>query len=175
MLKIKAHFFRLSEVSLADIYDVIGVYVLWSGKAREVPSYIGEGDVLSRFSSHMKKSWAARPIDGVIAFVEAPTAHRQKVYSELIEAVLLDASNQVDRYPTHNGSDGKGSAALYKALKYQDHNVKTIRIVFTGKDPLRHPSVPEMSDEKWIVLREGDEGWFIDEMHWNLRVRKTQP
>ena len=172
MLKIGAHFARLSDVSFADIYDVIGVYVLWSGKAKAVPSYIGEGDVLTRFSSHKNKAWAARPIDGVIAFVEASTPHRQKVYSELVEAALLAVAEKVDRYPTHNISGGKPSAALNKALKHQDHNVGTIRIVITGKDPLLHPSTPEMSSEKWIVLREGNSWWYIDELHWNLRALK---
>ena len=172
MLKINAHFVRISEVSLAEIYDVIGVYVLWSGKAKAVPSYIGEGDVLSRFSSHTKKSWAARPIDGVIAFIDAPTLHKQKAYSELVEAALLSAAEEVDRYPTHNESDGKPAAALRKALKRQDHNVRTIRIVFSGRDPFRDPSNPPMREEKWIVLREGADGWYIDELHWNTRTRQ---
>lgn len=172
MLKINAHFVQISEVSLADIYDVIGVYVLWSGKAKAVPSYIGEGNVLSRFSSHMKKSWAARPIDGVIAFIDAPTLHKQKAYSELVEAALLAVAEHVDRYPTHNESDGKPSAALRKALKHQDHNVGTIRIVFSGRDPLRFPSNPPMRSEKWIVLREGSDNWYIDELHWNMRARQ---
>jgi len=97
MLKIQAHFARITDVSLADIYDVIGVYVLWSGRAKAVPSYIGEGDVLTRFSSHMKRPWAARPIDGVVAFLDAPTVHRLKTYSELLEAALLWVSGSVDR------------------------------------------------------------------------------
>ncbi|HVC38239.1 MAG TPA: hypothetical protein VNF46_07555 [Gammaproteobacteria bacterium] len=173
MLKINAHFVRISEVSLADIYDVIGVYVLWSGKAKAVPSYIGEGDVLTRFSSHMKKSWAARPIDGVIAFIDAPTLHKQKAYSELVEAALLSAAEAIDRYPVHNVSDGKPAAALRKALNNQDHNVRTIRIVFSGRDPFRDPSNLPMREEKWIVIREGAEGWHIDELHWNTRSRQN--
>jgi len=171
MLKIDAHFVRLSEVSLADIYDVIGVYVLWSGKARAVPSYIGEGDVLTRFSSHMKKPWAARPIDGVIAFIDAPSQHKQKAYSELVEAALLAVAEEIDRYPTHNISDGKPSAALRKTLQRQDHSVRTIRIVFSGRDPLLSPASPAMKSEKWIVFREGAQGWYIDELHWNTRAR----
>jgi len=88
MLTIKLHFIRLSDVSLAAIYDQTGVYV-WSGKAKAVPSYIGEGDVLERFKSHTRKQWAARPIDDVIALIEAPTSGKQKAYAELAEAALL--------------------------------------------------------------------------------------
>jgi hypothetical protein len=170
MLTIKFHFIRLSEVSLADIYDQTGVYVLWSGKAKAVPSYIGEGYVLERFNSHARKPWAARPIDGVIALIEAPTPGKQKAYAELAEAALLAAAAQINRYPAHNNHPGKASAALKKTLKHQDHDIRTIRLVFSGRDPLREPSNPPMCDAKWIVLREGSEGWYIDELHWNNRA-----
>ena len=168
MLTIKLHFVRLSKVSLADIYDQIGVYVLWSGKARAVPSYIGEGNVLQRFNEHAKKSWAARPIDGVIALIE--TSPRQKAYAELAEAALLHVGELIDRYPTHNGNHGKPTAALEKCLRYQPPNIGTIRLVFSGRDPLRAPSNPPMSTKKWIVLRQSADGWHIDECHWNNRA-----
>ena len=170
MLTIKLHFIRLSDVSLADIYDRTGVYVLWSGKAKAVPSYIGEGDVLERFKSHTRKQWAARPIDGVIALIEAPTPGKQKAYAELAEAALLHVAEIINRSPTHNGNRGKPTAALEKSLKHQDHNIGTIRLVFSGRDPLRAPSNPPMSAKKWIVLREASEGWYIDELHWNNRA-----
>jgi hypothetical protein len=168
MLTIKLHFIRLSEVSLPDIYDQTGVYVLWSGKAKAVPSYIGEGDVLERFNSHARKSWAARPIDGVIALIK--TATRRKAYAELAEAALLHVAKIINRYPTHNGNRGKPTAALEKSLRYQDRNIGTIRLVFSGRDPLRAPSNPPMSAKKWIVLRQCTEGWHIDELHWNNRA-----
>lgn len=168
MLTLKLHFIRLSEVSLAAIYDEIGVYVLWSGKAKVVPSYIGEGNVLQRFNDHTKKSWAARPIDGVIALIETKT--RQKTYAELAEAALLDVATNINRAPKHNGNQGKPNAALKKSLRYQNHNIGTIRLVFSGRDPLRTPSNPPMRAKKWIVLRQSTEGWHIAECHWNNRA-----
>lgn len=168
MLTIKLHFIRLSEVSLANIYDQIGVYVLWSGKAKAVPSYIGEGNVLQRFYDHTKKSWAARPIDGVIALIEPST--RQKPFAELAEAALLHVAEMSNRYPKHNGNNGKPAAALKKSLRYQAANIGTIRLVISGWDPLRAPSNPPMRTKKWIVLRWFAEGWDIDEFHWNNRA-----
>lgn len=167
MLTIKLHFIRLSEVSLADIYDEIGVYVLWSGKAKVVPSYIGEGNVLQRFADHMRKPWAARPIDGVIALIKTKT--RQKTYAEFAEAALLDVAKDINRAPKHNGNQGKPTAAMKKILKHQHHNIRTIRLVFSGRDPLRAPSNPSMRARKWIVLRQSTEGWEITERHWNNR------
>ena len=168
MLTINLHFIRLSEVSLADIYDEIGVYVLWSGKAKVVPSYIGEGKVLQRFNEHTKKSWAARPIDGVIALIETKT--RQKPYAELAEAILLDVATNINRAPKHNGNQGKPAAAMKKSLKHQNPNIRTIRLVCSGRDPLRAPSSPPMSAKKWVVLRLNTEGWKITECHWNNRA-----
>lgn len=168
MLTIKLRFIRLSEVSLADVYDEIGVYVLWSGKAKAVPSYIGEGNVLQRFNDHTKKSWAARPIDGVIALINTKT--RQKTYAELAETALLQVAKGINRAPKHNRNQGKPTAAMNKILKHQNHNVRTIRLVFSGRDPLRAPSTPPMKAKKWIVLRLFAEGWEITECHWNNRA-----
>lgn len=168
MLTIKLHFIRLSEISLADIYDEIGVYVLWSGKAKVVPSYIGEGNVLQRFNEHTKKSWAARPIDGVIALIEPST--RSKAYAELAESALLQVGGKIKRAPKHNGNIGKPNAALEKSLKYQNPNIRTIRLVFSGRDPLRAPSNPPMSTNKWIVLRHHAGTWYMVECNWNNRA-----
>ena len=156
-------------MSLAAVYDLTGVYVLWSGKSKAVPSYIGEGNILNRFNSHMRASWAARPIDGVVALVDAPTQTKEKAFSELAEAALLLVADSIGRYPTHNVSPGKASSALKKILARQDKTIKTIRIVVTGRDPLRPPSLSPMRSEKWIVLRESREGWYVDDFHWNNR------
>ena len=172
MLTIKLRFIRLSEISLADIYDEIGVYVLWSGKAKVVPSYMGEGNVLQRFADHMRKPWAARPIDGVIALIETKikSKTRQKSYAELAEAILLDVATHINRAPKHNGNQGKPTAAMEKSLKHQGSSIKTIRLVCSGRDPLKDPSSPPMSATKWVVLRLFAEGWKITECHWNNRA-----
>jgi hypothetical protein len=95
---------------------------------------------------------------------------RSKEYAELAEAALLHVAEGINRYPIYNGNNGKGSAALGKCLRYQRKTIGTIRIVVSGRDPLRDPSISPMKQNKWIVLRPSDEGWGIDECHWNNRA-----
>jgi hypothetical protein len=169
MIKIEANFTSLDRISLVDAYDEIGVYVLWSGKANARPSYIGEGNVLSRFSDHMSKSWAARPIAGCMAFLKSGS--HAKVHGELVEAALLMVADKVDRFPPNNKHPGKGGSAITKLLRRADHDVGTIRIVVSGQDPLLEPERPPMRRDKWIVLnRDRDDRWHVDSSGWNRRA-----
>lgn len=169
MIRIDLNFRSIKEVTLHDIYGMTGVYVLWSSKAISVPSYIGEGKVLDRFSSHVGKKWAAWPLDGVIALLDGTPA-AVKAHAELSEAVLLSLAAGVGRYPKHNKSNGKPDAALHKVRIRKDHDLKTIRFNFTGRDPLLEPSKPPMKNPKQITLRHDyDNMWVIDQNHWRSR------
>jgi len=41
MYKIRADFVRHQDVSLSDVYDEVGVYVLWNRHGQIVPTYVG--------------------------------------------------------------------------------------------------------------------------------------
>lgn len=168
MIVLYADFRRLTDISLVDAYDEIGVYVLWSAKAAVRPSYIGEGDILRRFVSHMGKSWAARPLNGSMAFIDHGTVKQSKAAGELIEAVLLDIAEETDRYPPNNGASGKRRSLWCLLRGRTDH---TVRIVVSGQDPLLPPERPLMRDNKLIVLRDGgDDGWVIVKHGWRQRA-----
>lgn len=134
VLSIQANFRSLEEVSVQDVHDRLGVYVLWSGSARKAPSYIGEGDVLRRFSSHLRRPWARRPITGYIALLDNGTGLEQKWQAVFIEKALLDVARDIDRWPTHNRQEGKngGMWSLAKRLGAQD---ETLRASIRGRDP----------------------------------------
>jgi hypothetical protein len=167
MLVIDAEFRRLEDLSLVDVYDEIGTYVIWCGKAIARPSYIGEGEVLRRFADHLNKPWATRPLAGTMALFDGA---RSKSEAQLVEAALLAVADLVDRYPVHNKAKGRAGAALYRLLRLQNHNVGTIRIVVSGQDPLLPPEGPAMRGTKWIVYRWNRDGsWQIVEHGWNRR------
>ena len=171
MLVINAHFRRLTEISLVDAYDEMGVYVLWSAHASVRPSYIGEGNVLRRFVDHMGKSWAARPIHGMMAFLDHVTVKQTKAAGELIEAALLEIADGIDRYPSNNAASGKRKS-FGRLLRGRSD--ATVRIVVSGQDPLLPPEKPPMREDKWIVIRDhGNDEWHIDEAHWNARPRSA--
>ena len=171
MLRIDLHFQRFCNVSLTDIYDETGVYVIWNGKAKARPTYIGEGNVLRRFVDHLKKPWAHRPIDGVLAIIGNVQESKKKPYAELVEAVLLFEANRINRFPTKNQSPGKAKSALEKSLKYQGHNIRTIRLIISGRDPLIDPIKPPIKDNKIVVLKQCEDGdWYVDKTCWNVRA-----
>jgi hypothetical protein len=74
---IDACFRRLSEISIPDLLGEIGVYVLWSGRAKARPSYIGEGNVLSRLVNHHDRF--SKPFDGFAAVLSRADTARVNV------------------------------------------------------------------------------------------------
>jgi len=167
-ITIHARFERLEDVSLVDAYDEVGVYVLWSGKAAVRPSYIGEGNVLKRFVDHLGKSWAARPLRGMMALIPEGTELEAKWRALAIEKVLLHIAGQVDRFPANNSNPGVMSG-ITKLVRHADHNVRTIRFVFNGYDPLLAPERARMTGSKEAVLRASRDGWHV-EHDWRTRA-----
>lgn len=166
-ITIHARFERLENVSIVDAYDEVGVYVLWSGKAAVRPSYIGEGNVLRRFVDHLGKPWAARPLAGMMALIREGTEFEAKWRALAIEKVLLHIARQVDRFPANNNNPGVMSG-IAKLVQRADHNVRTIRFVFSGHDPLLAPERARMTGSKQAVLRASREGWHV-EHDWRTR------
>jgi hypothetical protein len=171
VISIDLYFQRFCDISLSDVYDQTGVYIIWNGKALVRPTYIGEGNVLRRFADHIKKPWAVRPIDGVMAFIEGVTERRKKAYAELAEVVLLLEADRINRYPTQNQAPGKVRAALRKTLRAQGHNIRTIRLHISGCDPFVPPERSSNCEGKVVVLRETPDGnWKLAETCWNVRT-----
>jgi len=173
MITIRLEFQRLCDITLYNIYDEIGVYVLWNGHAKTKPSYIGEGDILHRFASHTRAEWSERPLDGLIAIVQADSDEWRKAYAEIAEATLLEISEILDRFPTHNKSRGKASAAIKKATSFRKYNVGTIKLVFEGRDPLLLLGSPIMKQPKTITWKYIDNSFqIVDRIPWNQRPEK---
>jgi hypothetical protein len=166
MIVFDAHFKPLTEVTIDELFDAIGVYVLWGPRVKNGPSYIGEGLILSRFVDHL--DWIRRPFTGLVAILGNKNSRNQKDLkwrAETIEHALLGISSVIGRYPTRNKTMGH-SKPLGRMLDRSsiDHNV--LRFRFSGKDPLASPKNPQMKKPKIVDLE-----WNKYDELWTLRGR----
>jgi hypothetical protein len=69
MRTIDVRFKSLEELPIAELFGVYGVYVLWAPTARDCPTYLGEGIVLSRLNEHVK--WLKSGVTGIAATVDS--------------------------------------------------------------------------------------------------------
>lgn len=90
-------FVRFEDVSFAYVLRGIGVYVIWDSQARVKPSYIGQGNVLSRLSVHAKDF--SFPVRGYIAILGNTGRKKENKDAKIIEALLLGVAKQTDRFP----------------------------------------------------------------------------
>lgn len=164
MKVIKAKFERLSDVTLDRLPGAVGVYVLWSGKSRVRPKYIGEGVILKRFAEHVGNM--SLPLKGVISILGYTSQKEIKTNAEIVEALLLYISYEVNRFPTTNRNIGKHSR-IDKVFKR--HGVLRIRVI--GYDPLRNPKSPMMNKEKFITLRANKYNEIELKYPWKLRSK----
>ncbi|MBS1994651.1 MAG: hypothetical protein JSS86_00015 [Cyanobacteria bacterium SZAS LIN-2] len=168
MHTINAHFERLGDVSVPDLLGVIGVYVLWRGRAIARPTYIGEGNILSRLVTHH----GIRPttFDGFVACLSHAeiTARRAKADAEIVEAMLLWVADRTDRSPSDNRAPGK-----LRSLDEIFRKHGTVHINVSGMDPLRPPEEhPSIRGRKVITLRAVRDGNPNVEDEWRVRKRK---
>lgn len=132
MLSIPAHFQRLDQITVAELFDTVGIYVLWDSQAKVRPSYIGEGDILSRLSSHSTKF--AMPLNGYVAVLGNWSRKYFKTDGEVVEAVLLEISKRIGCYPLHNRQSGS-TTAIDKAFR----NDRVVKVRVSGFDPFKPP------------------------------------
>lgn len=162
MKVVKAVFRRLNEVTLEEVYGMVGVYILWSGRAISRPTYIGEGVILNRFAKHVEElPW---PVKGVLAII-GDNIPKYKTDCEVLEAILLDIAYEVDRFPTQNQAAGKKSRVTKIFRKHGK-----LRIYIRGYDPLRHPKNPLMRDKKIIELWRNTNNEIDLRYPWHLRL-----
>jgi hypothetical protein len=167
---IKATFERTSEVAVERLFGAIGVYVLWTTRAKVRPTYIGEGYLLHRLSEHAR--YLSDRLDGTLAILGYGDTPLVKGDAQIVEHLLLAVAAQVDRAPTANMSGGSQGGV---SEVFRSHGV--LRINICGVDPLRDPLGPNtrLQVPKRIVLRaSGDEPPTI-EHGWNVRAITSVP
>ncbi len=165
---VRADFLRLDEVPLSALIATVGVYVIWDGKARARPTYIGEGTILQRVAQHASRF--TRPFDGYLALLGDWSGNRPKRDAEILEAVLLAVAEETDRLPTQNRSPGK-MRAIHRV--FRSHG--TLRISVTGYDPLLIPGQARRTTAaKVATVRYIADGLpYILEHDWRLRRLQT--
>ncbi len=161
---VRATFQRLSDVSVTDLIGAVGVYVIWDGKARARPTYIGEGTILQRLAQHAERfAW---PFDGYVAITGDIGTVTAKHEAEILKTVLLAVAADTDRLPNNNKAPGD-TRAIGKI--FRSHN--TLRIRVSGYDPLGIPwQARQMNGSKVATLRILDEELPPSLEHqWRLR------
>lgn len=168
MYTIPARFQRFRDVDLAELIGAIGVYVIWDAHAKARPTYIGEGNILKRFSDHVKRDGRrfARPWNGYVAIISGstPTVHKEE--SKAVERLLLDVAYDTDRSPI-NVHPGSMPAVLLFCKR------ETLRVAVSGYDPLLPPSEakPLARAREIKAYLDGEDGY---EFGHNWRRRKLR-
>jgi hypothetical protein len=144
---INIRFERLSRIPVSELLGRTGTYVIWDSQAKTAPTYIGEGNVLSRLVSHLDRF--VKPIDGYVACQNGNSRQQEKSYAEIVEAVLIEVARETDRRPRINVASGK-----LRALDsiYQSHGV--VRVNVRGYDPFAPPrAARRLSTARVVTLR----------------------
>lgn len=161
---VQAEFMRFDEVALSSLIGAMGVYVLWDGKSRVQPSYIGEGAILERLAQHAKRfAW---PLDGYVAVMGDWSTLRTKRQAEVVEAVLLLVAGDTNRTPVHNDAAGKLTAVRTLLRGHRRLRVKVI-----GRDPLQSPwRSQRLAGSKWatFTVERGHADYMLDH-EWHRR------
>ena len=155
MYIIRIKFYRLQEIRITELVGAVGVYVIWDGRAKSRPSYIGEGGILKRFSEHSTRF--SKPFDGYIGILGDDTTKVAKREAEIIEFLLLYVADDVDRVPSANKAPGKRKG-LERIFRSHGH----LRIRVSGYDPLGIPGqTRRLSTSKNIELKNTEFGIFV--------------
>ncbi len=173
MYTIQTDFQRFRDVDLTELIGATGVYVIWDAHAKARPTYIGEGNILKRFTDHVKRDnhRFAHPWNGYVAIIAGSTQDVHKTESTVVEHLILGVAKDTDRAPQVNVHPGHASRVLRLC------GDETLRIAVSGYDPLMNPTESK-------VLRRAKEikVWASDDRlnhyefdhEWRLR-RLRQP
>jgi hypothetical protein len=157
MRTIDLQFESLEELPIAELFGVHGVYVLWAPTARDCPTYLGEGVILSRLNDHVK--WLKSGVTGIAAAIGS------KREAELVEATLLWTAEVINRWPTQNSAPGKR-----KRIDTMLEKHTSLRINVRGKHPFTHPTSKYSNLRERVpisVWPDGDD--YVIEPPWNRR------
>ena len=173
MYTIYADFQRFRDVNLVELIGATGVYVIWDARAKARPTYIGEGNILKRFTDHVKRDNRrfAHPWNGYVAIIAGSTRDVHKYESTVVERLILDVAKETDRKPQVNVHPGH----LSRVLRFCRDGM--LRIAVSGYDPLIPPSeskpLRKLKEIKVTTSTESDDSYDFT-CDWNLR-RLRQP
>jgi hypothetical protein len=165
---IDAEFQRFRDVNLVELIGGTGVYVIWDARAKARPTYIGEGNILKRFTDHVKRDSRrfAHPWNGYVAIIAGSTRDVHKYESTVVERLLLDVAKETDRQPQVNVHPGHVSRVLRFCRD------EMLRIAISGYDPLMPPSeskpLTRIKEIKVTASADGDDSYDFT-CDWNLR------
>ena len=166
MYSITTDFYRFSEVNLADMIGATGVYVIWDARAIARPTYIGEGNILKRFTDHTRRDARRFPLpwDGYVALISGSTHAVHKSESLAVERLLLDVARDTERLPVANKNPGSAAAVLSFCKD------ELLRVAVRGFDPLMPPNQNRsLTRVKEIKAWVDDEYPYSFDHYWKLR------
>lgn len=172
MYTIRAQFQQFWDVDLAELIASIGVYVIWDARARAKPTYIGEGNILKRFTDHVERDGRrfAHPWDGYAAIISGSTRYVHKEESRAVERLLLDVAKDTDRTPSENRHPGSMASVLHFC------RTETLRVAISGYDPLAPPrnAKPLLSGKEIKALFAPVDGKDDYEFDYSWRLRRLR-
>ena len=173
MYTIHAEFQRFRDINLVELIGASGVYVIWDARSNARPTYIGEGNILKRFTDHVKRDNRrfAHPWNGYVAIIAGSTRDVHKYESTVVERLILDVAEITDRKPQVNVHPGH----IGRVLRFCRDEM--LRIAVSGYDPLIPPAdakpLPRVKEIKVTASADSDDEY--DFTHdWSLR-RIRQP
>jgi hypothetical protein len=168
MYTIFAEFQGFRDVNLVELIGATGVYVIWDARSKARPTYIGEGNILKRFTDHVRRDNRrfAHPWNGYVAIITGSTHSVHKSESTVVERLILDVAKDTDRDPQVNVHPGHASRVLRFC---QD---EMLRIAVSGYDPLINPAESKplsgVKEIKVSASADGDGTYGITH-DWHLR------
>jgi hypothetical protein len=144
-------FTRFNGTPFSILFRAIGVYIIWDGRQRIRPSYIGEGNILERFATEHTKRFS-RPIDRYVAILGDISDSSHKPNARISETLLLEVAKDIDREPTVNVAKGHVKPI---GKVFENHGV--LKVSVSGFDPFFPPWSPRLLNiKKFIHLRRQD-------------------
>jgi hypothetical protein len=163
MRVIDVNFLSFDEVLISSLIGEVGVYVIWDSRSQSKPTYIGEGEILNRFSAHTKrKDLSFKGVwDGYIGFIEStkgPVLKKEMV--KIVECLLLQVALGCNRYPSGNKHPGSLSKVGRWSKKAK------VRLNIRGLNPFSHPSRPLKTDSFGRSAKQIEATWNVEKKDW---------
>jgi hypothetical protein len=165
MRVIDVNFFSFDEVLISRLIGEVGVYVIWDSRCQSRPRYIGEGEILNRFSAHTKrKDVSFKGVwDGYIGFIESTEGPvLKKEMAKIVECLLLQVAKATKRMPSGNKHPGSLSRVGRWCKK------GTVRVHIRGFNPFSHPRRPSKTDTFGRSSKQIDVIWNDDKKDWEF-------
>lgn len=138
MLSINLYLHRLQDIRLDILAErAVGVYVLYSGKAKMRPTKIGEGVILDRFHAHLhdKRKILAKPIQRYMAIIGLGNTKNFKIDAEITECALFDIAEYLNKQPLYSTNP------RFETVKQNIESHNKIKIYFSGFNPFTHQKI----------------------------------